>query len=375
MGSKRSMLTNGLGSLILSEGAHSNRLIDLFSGSGAVSWFMAEKTDKPVFSIDIQYFSKALALSILSRTTPIDHKAIADKWLGKTIDLYYDHPFLKEAEQIVKKARNVVELVSLSRQICSSMLNHEWVIWSAYGGYYFSPTQSILLDAMRSSIPKRGVNHWICLAAIIITASKCAASPGHTAQPFSPTATAGPFILEAWGKDPLTIARQSLLEICNRYSQVKGDAKVGDAIKFAKQLNERDLVFVDPPYSGVHYSRFYHVLETVARGRCGTVSGAGRYPPLDERPSSQFSQKSKAKSALKNLLANLAYSGCSVIFTFPQQESSNGLSGQLVVDAATDCFRIAKQVVNSKFSTLGGNNHHRSARKDTKEMILLLKPK
>ena len=44
-----------------------------------------------------------------------------------------------------------------------------------------------------------------------------------------------------------------------------GASKVADANKAAHQVREGDLVFLDPPYSGVHYSRFYHVLETIAR--------------------------------------------------------------------------------------------------------------
>ncbi len=43
MGSKRSMLLNGLGELLTEESKDAKRFIDLFSGSGAVATFVAKR--------------------------------------------------------------------------------------------------------------------------------------------------------------------------------------------------------------------------------------------------------------------------------------------------------------------------------------------
>ena len=95
-----------------------------------------------------------------------------------------------------------------------------------------------------------------------------------------------------------------------------------------------DLVIVDPPYSSVQYSRFYHVLETIARGTCGPVSGQGRYPAINERPQSSWSNKGTSQFALKMLLEKLSVTGCTVIFTFPSSETSNGLSGNAIIETS-----------------------------------------
>jgi adenine-specific DNA methylase len=89
----------------------------------------------------------------------------------------------------------------------------------------------------------------------------------------------------------LIYAERAVRLLCPLHAKAKGKTVVGDALKVAKELCKTDLVFVDPPYSAVHYSRFYHVLETVARGNCSTVTGTGRYPPPVERPPSAFSRK------------------------------------------------------------------------------------
>lgn len=48
-----------------------------------------------------------------------------------------------------------------------------------------------------------------------------------------------------------------------------------NASELAEEAQDGGLVFLDP-LSGVHYGRFYHVLESVARGGVSDVTGAGR---------------------------------------------------------------------------------------------------
>ena len=143
---------------------------------------------------------------------------------------------------------------------------------------------------------------------------------------------------------------------------------VCDALELAKSLEENDLVFIDPPYSGVHYSRFYHVLETIAQGSCSTVEGVGRYPPPAERPQSDYSLRTKSKAALDTLLKTLSQRRVKVILTFPKEETSNGLSGTIVRELAEEYFFVKEKVVNGRFSTLG--KKHVPAY----EVILTMKP-
>jgi hypothetical protein len=226
---------------------------------------------------------------------------------------------------------------------------------------------------MIECLPDNRASRLVCLAAAIVAASKCAASPGHTAQPFKAKGRAGIFLREAWLRDPLVYAGEFLDAVCGQHASVVGTTLAGDANEIAPTLKENDLVFVDPPYSGVHYSRFYHVLETIARGQCGPVEGVGRYPSRDERPSSSYSLKSESSDAMRELLKSLSAVGCKAVLTFPADECSNGLSGEDVEDIAAEYFRIDRKTVKTRFSTLGGNNKLRNARSLSDEMILLLK--
>ncbi|WP_442977826.1 DNA adenine methylase [Salinibacterium sp. CAN_S4] len=70
---------------------------------------------------------------------------------------------------------------------------------------------------------------------------------------------------------------------------LKGRTIVGDGVKSAtKKLAGGDSIFCDPPYSDAQYSRFYHVLEGIARGGWDQVLGAGRAPIGSDRPSSDL---------------------------------------------------------------------------------------
>jgi adenine-specific DNA-methyltransferase len=371
MGSKRSMLANGLGEILRREAATIKRFADLFVGSGAVAWYVAENTKCKVLAADLQHFAVALADAVIARDETVDAELVWRDWLRKSHAEARRNPLLRKANHFQKgkwesaRRRSVEE----AREICMASQSP---IMQAYGGHYFSPKQALLFDSLRISLPKDGVRNSVAMAALISAASQCAAAPGHTAQPFQPTPNGATFLFEAWRRDVHLHVQAALGRICPRHAQTVGRGKVCDAETLARRLRKGDLAFIDPPYSGVHYSRFYHVLESIARGECGEISGVGRYPAPSERPKSDFSIGSKSKSAMERLFAILAEKGVKAIVTFPEEETSNGLSGTIVEKLAKEYFKCKKTVVNGRFSTLGGNLLNRNARVPAYEVILEL---
>jgi adenine-specific DNA-methyltransferase len=375
MGSKRTLLQNGLGALILEEAGRVRRIVDLFCGAGSVVRFAAVNTDRPVLAVDLQEYAVVLARSILGRVTPIDPVKMEVKWIKKA-------DVARKRSRLWRKSRklnasihkkDIRSYVMRCRGLCEES-SEIGPVWNAYGGHYFSPEQALTFDYLLKHLPDKTIERNVCRAAIIITAMQCVASPGHTAQPFQPTRTAGRFIIESWRRDPIVVCYKVLKEVCQQYAQTLGEAHTGDAIGEARNLRPSDLVIIDPPYTGVHYSRFYHVLETIARGSCGPVSGTGRYPAMDERPQSRFSNSGQSKNALETLFLALSRSKSTIILTFPEGKCSNGLSGDIVYDRAKEHFNyVNKRVIPNRFSTLGGNKKRRDSRKDTKELLLLMR--
>lgn len=376
MGSKRRMLREGLGDLISDRAQYVLRIVDLFCGAGSVAWYAAQNTTLPVVAVDLQAYAVVMAGAVIARNAPLDSDQMEkEKWLSKVRRARSKSRLLRAATALEEDSKNIGKLVQEARALCQKEPSGVGPIWGAYGGYYFSPSQALIFDYLLKHLPEDEPEQSVSLAATISAASMCAAAPGHTAQPFRPTQTAEPFIREAWGRDPLVYCRKALEEICPQYAKVSGETFIANAVEFATHLGSTDLVIVDPPYSGVQYSRFYHVLETIARGHCSPVSGAGRYPSISERPQSDFSKKSQSKLALQRLLTALSKAGVTVIFTFPAGECSNGLSGQTVIDMARMYFNVEVRLISGQFSTLGGNNNRRASRKPSRELLLLMQPK
>jgi len=376
MGSKRSMLKNGLGKLLLSESKNYDRFVDLFTGAAFVARFVAENTDRQVWAVDLQKYSTVLAQAVIGRTQQSDSFSLIKNWIDTAVVNRDKDPLWKKAEARHQSLKQTKKWVLEARELCETK-SEIGPLWNAYGGYYFSPIQAITFDYLLANLPKNKQERELCLAACIAAASECVAAPGHTAQPFQPTDTAIPFIFEAWKRDAIRYSKKNLTDLAAHYARVKGKVTTGDAINTIRYLNSKDLVFIDPPYSGVQYSRFYHVLEVMARGEKKVrVEGVGRYPSMDQRPQSKFSNNGQAKDALKTLLKKLAEKECAVIFTFPSGQASNGLSGSYIKEVASEYFNVIDHsTVSGKFSTLGGNNDGRNARQDSSELILLMRPK
>ncbi len=374
MGSKKSMLKNGLGELLLEGAKTSERFVDLFCGGCSVSWFVGEQTILPVLATDIQNYAIVLAKSVLLRTKTIDAELLTEEWISNASYHMERNPICATLPSL-ELGEELAKYVCTSRVICEQKKSRIGPTWAAYGGYYFSPSQALAIDYMMKYLPLEEEARSVCCASLLISASKCVAAPGHTAQPFKPNDTAGKYLLEAWSRDPFDEARIALNHLSQRHVRMRGEAHIADAVSEATTLREGDLVFVDPPYSGVQYSRFYHVYETIVNGQCGTVSGTGRYPLLSLRPQSHFSNVGQSGAALLQLLENLAASRSKVIFTFPKDKCSNGLSGDDVLEISKKLFRIDKEMIKGRFSTLGGNNKNRDARQGSQELVIMMHPK
>ncbi|MGL5405663.1 MAG: DNA adenine methylase [Propionibacteriaceae bacterium] len=374
MGSKSALLRGELGDILVASSAGASRFVDLFSGSGSVSHYVAENISIPVLSVDLQRYSKILAESITGRDRPQTDGPILNKWTAAVrAGLLNDTIYASLCEPIPRLGKSTV----LRARRNSERTVGVGFITQHYGGHYFSPQQAYALDQLYEGLPKEEPHRTLGLAALLHTASICAAAPGHTAQPFQPTPKLLPYIKFAWSRDVVHECQRQVTMLSARHAKVKGEARVSDALEAVSSLGEEDLVFCDPPYSAVQYSRFYHVLEGIVQGGWNDVAGAGRSPARALRVSSDFSMKSQASRAMSELLSALRGRSCRVLLTFPDADASNGLSSRDIVAIAGDSWHIREHYVTSTHSTLGGSSSEggRGGRRALKEAVLLFEPR
>lgn len=380
MGSKRAMLTNGLGTLLTQavEGRH--RFVDLFSGSAVVAKYVASQFSIPVHATDLQQYAVTLGAAVLHRTKTVDTTAVWREWIRRANRMICAEDDLLRLSEVLNVPyfdggnHTLYRAVVATVRHAASLVPDSFSLTKAYGGFYFGLSQAIWLDALRATVPD-GPLRDVAIAALIEAGSECSASPGHTAQPFAPTSTGLKHLLGAWARDLCGRVRLRFSEIAAQHALCTGAALVADAVEYTKQLVATDLVFIDPPYSEVQYSRFYHVLESIATGSVGSVFGVGRYPAIQLRPQSNFSRKRPAIAEFDRLMLGVAAAGATALVTFPEGQASNGLSGEIVEEISERYFRVARRAVRSTFSTLGGNGANRNARQGTTELILYLGPR
>lgn len=386
MGHKGKMLPV-LSQILLHYGKSAGKIADPFCGSAAVSWFLAENTEKEIISGDIQSFAVARASAVVERVEVFDPHRMLQNWFTRSkalVEHVADHfpNHLRSIEPNLTDPTLIRQVVSQSRNFCRDVLpcvfaemGGFWPISKAYGGHYYSPVQALVFDALRQCLPTRADKRKVALGALIEAVSRAAAAPGHTAQPFQPTPSSAKYIIEAWKRDPWALVKAAVKDIAGKAAYIKGRATVGSYETTIKKLNPGDLVFADPPYSDVHYSRFYHALETIARGIEFSPLGKGRYPSITDRPSSTFSMKSTSQDAAKNLLTVCAEKRVSLVLTFPTSGASNGLNvGNFTAHGRALFSKIHVEEVESDFSTMGGNKKHREARQACRESIICFTP-
>src|SRR5205823_616350 len=113
------------------------------------------------------------------------------------------------------------------------------------------------------------------------------------------------------------------------------------------------VVYADPPYTKDHYSRFYHVYETLYRYDFPLSAGLGRYRP--DRFSTPFSLAQEVERAFRDLFDSIAKRDLPLVLSYPD----NGLlhrGGRRVTDLLAEHFSIKHaHHITLNHSTLGAS--------------------
>lgn len=296
---------------------HGGSAIDLFSGMGAASLALSKTFD--VRAVDMQLYAKTMCSALIEEYDESEwrdtcffmrYKANREKLLniyGRLIE--YEQEVLNGSKKVALDLSEIIEngcmleqysgnrQQRLSSIIQDALDNNERnpsedVILRYYGGTYYSYLQALELAAATiaaHSFPEKEKNRF--LAAVISAASLCASTiGGQFAQPIRTIGRQGEIKGEAIAK-AISCRNKSIGENIASSLAVISQMRLPRANNRAVQqectdyLNKRkdkvDIIYADPPYSRYHYSRYYHVLETIAKGDQPLISNN----PVTNRPS------------------------------------------------------------------------------------------
>jgi len=382
LGSKRRLLgaiERGLDDLDPSRGW----VCDLFSGSGVVASHLSGS--RPVVAADIQQYARVLAdallrpeafspnrtdgllrraaehvdslriaAPILDQLSEFERRCLHDRApdsMKLACDVLEHGSILAASKQAPPVDRALAELLAVAVETVPR--GPGGVMTRYYGGVYFSYAQALALDGLATAARElTGEAQATCMAAVMSTASDIVSSVGSQfAQPIRPRSKDGKpkrgALLEAAARrrrDPLETfsawlkryaalprADESSFAVCGDYQSVLADPP-----------RDLSVVYADPPYTRDHYSRYYHVLETLALGDEPDVSDSrGLYRA--ERHQSPFCIKTKAPGAFADLFARTRALEVPLLVSYsPYGQGSASrprvMTVEQIVDLATEWF-------------------------------------
>jgi 16S rRNA G966 N2-methylase RsmD len=351
-------------------------LCDLFAGSGVVSRALA--ATRPVIAVDIQEYSRVLCAALLSADQATERRhALAARAQAGDLLRRLTHALeglLKYEEEAVVEARHgdstklwsLVEHGSLARAaaavpgisepLCTLLAaaitrlkdedlwaNPDAVVSRHFGGPFFSFRQATALDALLGAAHGASpADRDSALAPLLSTASSVVNTIGKQfAQPLKPRTASGHLkthLLRRALDDRRMSVWTTYHNWVNRYAELPPSAGGSGAVRadyrdFLKQYAEPVAVFyADPPYTRDHYSRYYHVLETMClrdqptlsttRIRTGGESQPSRGVYRADRHQSPFSIKSQAPSAFGALFEGVRRQRAALVLSYSPSRSA-----------------------------------------------------
>ncbi|HWO15116.1 MAG TPA: DNA adenine methylase [Solirubrobacterales bacterium] len=232
-----------------------------------------------------------------------------------------------------------------------------------FSAAYFSTPQSIEIDALRYAIdivaPRGPTRDWL-LSAWLSAAGALINAPGHTAQFLKPTTEAvASRIRRQWMRSMWSLFTEQLdniVQLGERSWRLENVVTSKDALDLVTDdaLEEVGAVYADPPYTVDHYSRFYHVYETLYRYDFPKSVGSGRY--RDDRFFTPFSHVRGVEEAFRKLTSTLADREKPLVLSYPAKGVlfQAGLDLRSLLSASYRHVRVIE--IQTKHSTLGGSS-------------------
>lgn len=354
---------------------------DLFSGSGSLAGAIGQQCE--VHSNDIQNYSAVLARTYNQACvvdgTPTAEALIlaAQEIVNRNMDRlpsvasYADVTDLKEFDATEATERSNID----------AKLDWEFHLFAKYySGTWFSAYQCLWIDALREVAEgyKKTSIYDAILSSLMFSMAYASQGTGHYAQyrNAKDDKSMHDILIYRRREIPKYFARKynELLDWLPK--DIPALPHQATSLDFKECLSSFSggVVYADPPYCFVHYSRFYHLLETLVlydfpalQVQRGNIV-KGRYREV--RHQSPFCIKSKVKDAFTDLFEGVANSGSNLVLSY-----SN--TGMVTVD---EIEAIAASVFGTKATmklltvdhqhmTLGrANDRHR----DVQECLILV---
>lgn len=376
MGAKREIL-GYIHSSIQELNVDSTNLCDLFSGTSVVAASFSDEYN--IHANDIQQYSSVFSNTYLHNISRLWTESTLNEIEFKVRNLVDE--FTLKFPQYNFSYSNITSYDDLSRieKLQQELINVDFgigfnIFVKCYSGTYWSYEQCVWIDSIRAIAEEyKGTEiYYAMLSALIFSMSYSSQSTGHFAQFRDITESNTNDILIYRVKDIWKLFSKKLLEIVEvlNVDPIRNHKITSlDYVDCLRIIEPNTIVYADPPYSNVHYSRFYHVIETLVRYDHPTVKYKGRY--RDDRHQSPFDKRKEVRNAFRIMFENIKNRESHLVLSY----SNNGMISQdEIIEISNSVFGLAYSydVKSKKYShsKMGRSDEHRM---DVKELLISYK--
>lgn len=306
MGSKREILDFVLGA-VDALNVESPWFCDLFAGTSVVGASLKGKYN--IHTNDIQQYSSVLSktyLSDLQSSIPYTRLQEIKKKAEQLItELKAEYPELIFDYQKNSEYKQVVELEKAQQELINKEFNIGFHLFTKYySGTYWSFEQCLWIDSLRcvAEMYQGRPEYFAIMSSLISAMSYVTQSTGHYAQYRDVTTDNINDILIYRNRKLWTYFERKFNELIislNGSPIRQNKVTTMDYLDCLRIIEEGTIVYADPPYQSVHYSRFYHALETLVKYDYPVVEHKGRY--RNDRHQSPFCKKTTVNKAFNAL--------------------------------------------------------------------------
>lgn len=390
MGSKARIIENVCDPITKNKNIDS--VIDLFAGTGSVGY--ALKPYKSITSNDLEYYAFVINQAILNGCTlsksdescfyeavasleneivSFVHTSIEAEKSFFNIDSDVDYKNYREfcestpsvflSNQVNGNFEDIQRLVDRITPGMKADVDFPCLFLTYFANTYFGIKQCCQIDALRGAISRIDDQQvqYVLLAVLMSVMSATASTTTHFAQYLKVKSDATCKNLISKRKVNIVENFKIVLEEYRENGLCECSKKASDCynLDFLEcldrvQLNDHTLVYADPPYFKEHYSRYYHVLNTLCLYDYPALSinpqtheySIGRY--REDRTVSDFGKKAKALGAFQRLIDKCAEAGSWLMISYSDNSIVNIKDIEQIAKAKYDVLLERIELNHSK---------------------------
>lgn len=348
MGTKR-QIAGHVASIIAT--APEGPLLDAFAGMSAVGTAVAP--NRPVWCNDVQHFAYTVASALFTARqrpsiTPAAVNRCREAFEQNRMRLRQDFAAPVNIEEAAYSSGHIERIRQVSRDLIATntsanaeRLRREYrrnpskfpyrLFSTAYAGAYISLVQAIDIDSVRFAIDRLGAERAIdsdtqrwMLIALCRALARTSNSTGHFAQYLSVKQRTKARFLAKRRRSIWLEWQAALDEMCPlgglewRRSNRAFQCEAVDLLqRLSRHKVQPSVIYCDPPYTSDHYSRYYHLVETLLLYDYPSVESKGLYRP--DRFYSLFSTKTQVHAAFDDLINAAARLQATLILSYPDK--------------------------------------------------------